>query len=205
MDVIPGRYTTLWFEASRSARITSFAPVLRHQPLAHDRPGRGHGASGVSGVARRRRSKDRWPSAAAPLPAAGVQLVPSRLGAGPRPVAQRHFRQASRAPGWLIDDGQRSLPARVDSDLTGEDRQRLSAADADVPGADQRRRAGGAHRAREIALAECVQRATGGRARAVGALPDALRDVREEKWNDTTDTARAALPERRSRPQSRGC
>ena len=41
-EAIPGRYTNVWFEATRGGDLPSFLhPVLRHQPLRHDRRDRG--------------------------------------------------------------------------------------------------------------------------------------------------------------------
>ncbi len=44
-DVVPGRYTHLWFQSTKPGRYRLFcAEYLRHEALGHDRPGRCHGA-----------------------------------------------------------------------------------------------------------------------------------------------------------------
>ena len=40
-DVLPGRYTTDWFQATKPGRLSPvLLAVLRHRPLGHDRQGR---------------------------------------------------------------------------------------------------------------------------------------------------------------------
>ena len=56
-DVVPGRYTQLWFEATKPGTLSPLLRrVLRHAALGHDRRGRRDGAERVPGVAERRRA-----------------------------------------------------------------------------------------------------------------------------------------------------
>ncbi len=56
MDAVPGRYTQLWFTATRTGTFHIFcAEYLRHEALGHDRTRRRHAAGRVSSLARRRR------------------------------------------------------------------------------------------------------------------------------------------------------
>ena len=55
-DVLPGRYTSLWFQATKTGHIPPFLrPVLRHRPRGNDRLGLRDVASRLRGVAFRRR------------------------------------------------------------------------------------------------------------------------------------------------------
>ncbi len=55
-DVLPGRYTTLWFEATKPGAYQSvLRAILRHATLGHDRPYHRAGTSGVSGLVEWRR------------------------------------------------------------------------------------------------------------------------------------------------------
>ena len=59
-DVVPGRYTTMWFEPTKAGQVPPvLRRVLRHEALGHDRLGRRDGAGRVPGVAERRRAARR--------------------------------------------------------------------------------------------------------------------------------------------------
>ena len=62
-DVLPGRYTTLWFRATRARHLSSvLRRVLRHNALRHDRAGGRTGTGAIRGLARWRRADwARWP------------------------------------------------------------------------------------------------------------------------------------------------
>ena len=72
-------------------------------------------------------------------------------GTRPRAVAGEQVRRAGEARQRRDGRGRRGVRPRVDSDAAGQARGRLSAADADVPGAGQRRGRDGPDRVREVA------------------------------------------------------
>ena len=55
-DVLPGRYTTIWFEATKPGEYRLFLlAILRHAALGHDRPDHRDGTGGFSELVERRR------------------------------------------------------------------------------------------------------------------------------------------------------
>ena len=58
-DVIPGRYNSMWFTATKPGRYHLFcAEYLRHETLGHDRLDHGDGTGRLSGLAGRRSGDD---------------------------------------------------------------------------------------------------------------------------------------------------
>ncbi len=64
-DAIPGRYSSIWFNATKTGEFHIFcAEYCGTQPLRDDRQGHRDGAGRLSGVAERRHRKGRWRRAA---------------------------------------------------------------------------------------------------------------------------------------------
>ena len=152
MDAIPGRYTELWFEPQQAGVYHIFCAeycgtnhagmigsVTVLEPAAYQSWLQGGGAEGT--LAQRGVEAVQRP---------GVLDLPPRYRPGPRPVAEGHHRQDRGAAGRLDGGRRRGLPARIDPDIAGEDREGLPAVDADVPGTGQRRKPRRLDRTREI-------------------------------------------------------
>ena len=82
-DVLPGRYTQMWFEPTKAGVVSSvLCRVLRYAALRDGRPGCGDGAGRVRGMAARRQGERRFGrpvdgrSGRADVPAAGVRKLP---------------------------------------------------------------------------------------------------------------------------------
>ena len=126
-DVLPGRYTTIWFQADQAGPLSPLLRrVLRHAPLGHDRRGRGDGADRISGVAERRRGpRDRSPRRGEKLfddLACNTCHRPDAQGRGPD--ARRALRQdASRSQSGETVVGRRGVHPRIDSQSGREDRR----------------------------------------------------------------------------------
>ena len=140
-DVLPGRYTHLWFEPTKPGRYHLFC--AEYCGTQH---------SGMIGqvVVMEPTDYQAWLSGGAPegsLASAGEKLfagprlqhLPSPGRAGPRAGAAR----ACSARPCSLQSGEhgrrrRSLPPRVDPAARREDRRRLPADHADLPGPGQR-------------------------------------------------------------------
>ena len=98
-DVVPGRYTQLWFQADDARPLSPvLRGVLRHAPLRHDGRGRGDGADRIPGVVeRRQRGRIARVGRRKALSGSGVQYLPSARRAGTRPRAPGPVRQDRRA------------------------------------------------------------------------------------------------------------
>ena len=106
IDAIPGRYMELWFEATNPGTYHIFCAEYcgtNHSGMIGSVTV--HGADRVSELAGRRQRGFARRSRRGAVPAAGVQQLPSRFGAGPRPLAAGHLGQARRVGGWLDGDG----------------------------------------------------------------------------------------------------
>ena len=156
MDAIPGRYTELWFEAQTPGVYHIFCAeycgtnhsgmignVTVLEPAQYQAWLQGGGMEGTLAQRGAKLFND--------LACSTCHLD---TGPGPRPVAEGHRRHDGGLARRLDGGRRRSLPARIDPDLAGEDREGLPAADADVPGTDQRREPRGVDRTREIDVAE---------------------------------------------------
>ena len=152
-DVIPGRYNVLWFTATKPGTYHLFCAEYcgtKHSGMIG--LGDRDGAAGVPGVARRRRrvriaGRGRRRSCSRTWRATPA----TDRHAGPRADARQPVRQAGRAAGTADGDRRRGLHPRVDREPAGQDRRRLPAAHADVPGAGHRGTAAAADRVREVA------------------------------------------------------
>ena len=103
--------------------------VLRHQPRRHDRQRHRARAGRLPGLAAgRRRGRHARAARREAVQRPGVLDLPPRYRPGPRPVAEGHRRQDRGAAGRLVGGRRRGLPARIDPDLAGEDREGLPAA-----------------------------------------------------------------------------
>ena len=139
IDAIPGRYMELWFEATKVGTyhifcaeycgtnhsrmigsVTVMEPVAFQSWLA----GGGEGSLAERG------------SALFQQLACNSCHLDSGQGRGPS-LKDIFGKPVELADGSKVD-GRRSLSARIDPQLTGEDRQRVPAADAHLPGAHQR-------------------------------------------------------------------
>ena len=163
MDAVPGRTTTMWFEADEAGDLPAvLRRVLRHEPLEDGRLGHGDGAGGFPDLARRRQA-DGHAGGAGPeaLRRPGLRDLSHGDEPGPRTVAQRRVRPRGHARQRREGHGGRGLHPRIDADPGGEDGGRLPAADADLPGRHQRRAADAAHGLHQVAR-EPAGRGTGG-------------------------------------------
>ena len=156
MDAIPGRYTQLWFEATKVGTYHIFCAeycgtnhsgmigkVIVMEPAAYQ--------AWLAGGATEGTLAQRGERLFTELACSTCHLD---TGQGRGPSLQGHRRQDGGAGRRLDRDRRRRLPARVDPQLAGEDREGLPAADADLPGPGQRRQPGGADRIREVAVAD---------------------------------------------------
>ena len=121
--------------------------VLRDEALGHDRLGPRAAGRRVPGVAGRHQHR-RVAGAARreAVHAAGVHHVSQPQLGGPGSGPPRRMGPHRAAGQRQHGDGRRVVRPRVDSQPDGQDRRRLSAADADVPGAGHRRAAARADR-----------------------------------------------------------
>ncbi len=152
-DVLPGRYTSIWFQATKPGRYHLFCAEYcgtRH--------------SGMTGevVVMEPNDYQAWLSGGAAegsLASAGEKLFddlacntchrPDAQGRGP--VLEGLFGKTVTLQSGETVDGRRGVRPRIDPEPGGEDHRRLPADHADVPGAGQRRAAARADRIREIA------------------------------------------------------
>ena len=141
-DAIPGRYSSIWFTATKTGEYHLFCAEYcgtKHSGMIGTR--RRHGAERLPGLAERRRRR-------LSMSARGEQLfqqlgcVSCHLtdGSGRGPSLAGKFGTQETAGDRRDRGGRRHLHPRIDSDAAGEAGGGLSAADADVPGARQRRR-----------------------------------------------------------------
>ena len=140
MDAVPGRYTTMWFEATKAGS---------YHLLCAEFCGMSHSKMIGRVVAMAPADFQTWLGGGRPtgsLADAGLKLFTERgcatchmetnQGRGPplKGVFGSTVKLAERRDG----DGGRGVPARVDPESDGEDGGRLPAADAAVPGPAQR-------------------------------------------------------------------
>ncbi len=160
-DVIPGRYTTVWFEAVAPGHVSHpLHAVLRHGPLDHARRGGGAGPRGFRSLALRARPRRRGRGRAAlrgaaarahrrrPRDAAQHGAPGRARGRRPRVSALPHPRRVALPRAHLgrplrlhgaarrrrRGGRRRRLPHRIDHGSGGEGTPRLRAADAVLPG-----------------------------------------------------------------------
>ena len=146
-DVLPGRYTTLWFKATKPGRYHLFCAEYC---------GTQHSGMGGDIVVMEPQDYAQWMAGgpAAPLQDTGKAVVCaarmrdlSSFGRpGTRPQSGGHLQQAGPARRRTHRDCRRELCARVDPESDRKDRERIQTGDADVSGNRQRRaieRAGG--------------------------------------------------------------
>ena len=154
MDAIPGRYTELWFEANKPGTYHIFCTeycgtnhagmigsVTVLEPAAYQAWLQG-GGEGGSLAQRGARLFDEH----------GLQQLPSRQRPGPRSVAERHRRHAPST----LQDGSTVVVDEAylrESILNSQAKivRGLPAADADLPGPDQRREPRRPDRTRQVA------------------------------------------------------
>ena len=150
-DVIPGRYNSLWFTATKPGRYHLFCAeycgtkhsgmigwITAMEPADYQAWLAGGPADGVADRGRREA-----------LSGSRVRHLPHAGAAGARARARRAlFGKAIQLQGGGTATVRRSVPARVDREPAGEDRRRLPADHADVPGAGDRGAAAAAHRLR---------------------------------------------------------
>ena len=152
-DVVPGRYTHLWFQATTPGRYRLFCAEYcgtRHSGMTGEvvvmEPTEYQawlsGGSGEGSLASARREA---------VSGSGVQHLPSARRAGPRPGAPGPVRQDADPPERRHRRRRRSVRARIDSEPGRQDHGRLSADHAGVSGPRQRRTAAGVDRVREVA------------------------------------------------------
>ena len=179
MDAIPGRYTTLWFEATKVGTYHIFCAeycgtnhsrmigqVVVLEPTAYQAwlAGGGEGSLAQRGSALFQQ-----------LACNSCHLD---TGQGRGPSLKDIYGRPRRVAGRINDRRRRSVSARIDSQVAGEDCQGLPAADADLPRPDQRGGLDRAHRAREIVIAD-------GRRTGCGAPDWSCGDARKHRRNDT--------------------
>ena len=143
-DAIPGRYTTMWFEATKPGALPPLLRrVLRHQALGDDRL--------RSWSWSRRPSRPGWPGGAGEvsLAAAGEKLF-QELGCvtchradseGRGPRLRGPVRAAGAARRRRDGGRRRGLHPRVDREPGGQGGGRLPADHADLPGPGDARKA----------------------------------------------------------------
>ena len=138
-EAIPGRYTTVWFEATTPGHLSPLLhPVLRHQSLAHDRRHRGHDSGRLQEVAgqlyQRRVAGAEWRAALRQpelhsLPQCASRCARTQPGQCLR--IQAHARQRSD------NHRRRSISARCDPESLAARHPGLCAHHAHLPGTDQ--------------------------------------------------------------------
>ena len=141
-DVLPGRYTSLWFQADRNRHVSSFLrAILRHQPRRNDR-------LGLRDVARRitprgsraARRTNRWRSRASSCSrttAASTATLADGTGRGPSLAG--HVWQARKTRERRDARGGRSSDPPGDSGAQLRARAQLPADHAHVSGPIDRR------------------------------------------------------------------
>ena len=172
-DAIPGPLQQRLVHGDEGRRVPHLLRrVLRHQALRDDRHGHvmepaAYQAwlSGGGGGGRCRRAASgcsaSWratPATSATAPAAGRR-------------SSNKFGTQEQLANGVDRHRRRELRPRVDPDAAGEARRRLPAADADVPGAGQRRERDGAHRVREVAAVVARRRRPPRRRRRAAGAP----------------------------------
>ena len=156
-DVMPGRYTHLWFEPTKPGRYHLFC--AEYCGTQH---------SGMIGqvVVMEPSEYQTWLSGGAPegsLASAGAKLFqdlacntchrPDAQGRGP--VLEGLFGKTRDAPERRDDDRRRSVRPRVDPAAGGQGRVGLPADHADLPGTGHRGAAARADRVRQVAARRC--------------------------------------------------
>ena len=156
MDAIPGRYTQLWFEATK---------VGTYHIFCTEYCGTNHSGMIGSVIVMEPAAYQAWLSGGTTegtLAQRGERLFTELAcstchldtGKGRGPSLHDIVGKTGGTGRRLDRDRRRRLPARIDHQLAGEDREGLSAADAGLPGPGQRRQPGGAGRIREVAVAD---------------------------------------------------
>ncbi len=117
-DVLPHRYTTVWFRPTKAGRYHLFCAEYcgtEHSKMIGSR--RGASGSGVPDVARGRKGGLAGRGGGAALLGARVQHVPrGRRARRARPAARGRLRDPGAPQDRPDGDGRRELPARVDSE-----------------------------------------------------------------------------------------
>ena len=152
-DVVPGRYTTLWFRATKAGHLPPVLfPVLRNAALRNDRLGSGHGTARLRSLDERRRGNQ-------PLAVTGEKLFtelgcvtchrsdtqgrgPNLVGVFGKPVLLEDGRTVTADENYIRESILEPAAKIV---------QRFQARHADFPGAGQRRATECVGRLREIA------------------------------------------------------
>ena len=134
-DVVPGRYTTVWFEATKTGAYRLFC--AEYCGAEHSLMGgtvfvmepRDYEAWLSEGDADREPPADRRGA----LRQVRLQHLPLPRFGRPRADPLGPLRRGSGAGRWPPGGGRRELPARVDPQPGRQHRRRLPAADADLP------------------------------------------------------------------------
>ena len=94
MDVLPNRYTSVWFQATRPGNVSPLLfAILRHEPCGHDRHGRRDGAGGVRELARVARRRVDGPRRAQGAVEISLRELSQRDRKCPRPVLEGLYRR----------------------------------------------------------------------------------------------------------------
>ena len=139
MDVVPGKFTTMWFQATQLGTFTIFCDQYcgtKHSGmigqvvvmLPQDYEAWLVGGRSTGSTAQTGRTALHGPL---------VHHLPQDGLDRPRAVAHRPLRQHRAAHGRPQGRSRRELPARVDHEFAGQDRAGLPADHAGVPDADQ--------------------------------------------------------------------
>ena len=153
-DVVPGRYTTIWFKPTKPGKYHLFcAEYCGTNHSAHDRLGLRDGAAGLPDLAERRRATGSL--------AANRREAFHRLRLRQLPQARRHAAAAPSASDLYGTHVQLADGGHVKADEAyiresilqpaGQDRCRLSADHAHVPGPGNRRGRAAADRIHQVA------------------------------------------------------
>ena len=173
MDAVPGRTTTMWFEASKPGEYQLFC--AEYCGMSHSRM-IGKVTAMEPGAFQTWLAGGKATGSMAELGAKvftdlGCATCHMDAGAGPRPVAARRLRVAGHAGQRREGHRRRGLHPRVDPDPDRQDGGRLPAADADLPGCRQRGADRPAHRLREVARRHDRHARAGPDRRRTGAAP----------------------------------
>ena len=159
-DVLPGRYTETWFRPTKAGTYHLFCAeycgtdhsgmigqVIVMEPADYQ--------AWMSGGSCHRFAGVEWRAA---LPAVGMRHLPSLRYPGTRAEPDRHLWQAGVAGGRTHRHGRRELHSRIHPESGREDRLRIQAHHADLPGPGLGRELDGAGGLRQIVVASRRER-----------------------------------------------
>ena len=159
-DVVPGRYNTIWFEATKTGEYhlfcaeycgTQHSTMIGTVYVMEPEDYQDWLGGGVSGETMAEAGR-------APLPAAGMRHLPQGRVGGPRSHPRGPLRRAGRARFGRDGRRRRELPARIDPRAGDEAGEGLHGDHAHLPGSDQRGDPAPAHHLHQVPGRQRVRR-----------------------------------------------